>query len=646
MKKIVLLILILVSVTINSQEYKFGKVSKAELEEQVYPLDSSANAAFLIKKRNTYFDYSSSTGIQLISEYYVRLKIYNKEGFDWATKSIFLSTNSSGKEKILALKAVTYNLVSGKIEETKLNKKDIFRDSKDKYTNVTKFTMPNLKEGCILEWRYRIVSPFFSSIDDVVIQYPIPVKNYEGKVSVLEYFTVNKRTKGYLPIEINLERRINTSMGTNDDNYIIKATNVPAMLKEAYVSNIDNYRAGLVFEVVSVVVPGSVYEDYASTWEDVAKTINESSNFGDQLSKGKFLEEEINLLKQNATTNTQKIKAALDFTKSKIKWNKYNGKYTDEGIKNAYKKGTGNVSDINLFLVIVLREIGLSANPILVSTRSNGIPLMPTLDGFNYVVAGVELEGQVVLLDATEKYSAPNVLPKRAINWQGTLVRPSGSFNWVQMASVKPSEINSNISFSLNEEGEIEGISRTQYSNYFGMNYRNNYNALSEEDLISKIEEDNNGIEIETIRITNKENSYKPIVETFKFSSEDLTTSAGDKIYLKPLVFNSITKNPFKLEKRDYPVDFSTISKTKYLASIQLPEGYAVESIPESLAIGLPEELGSYKFRVIDKGDRIEIFSEMATNSVIYPAQYYQELKEFYKNIVKKNAEQIVLKKI
>lgn len=635
------------SATINSQEYKFGKVSKAELEEQAYPLDSTANAAFLIKKRNSYFNYNSSIGIQLISEYYVRLKIYNKEGFDWATKSIFLSRKgNSTREIVSGLKAVTYNLESGKIEETKLNKKDIFKESKDKYTDVTKFTMPNLKEGCILEWKYKIVSPFFSSIEDVVIQHSIPVKNYEGEVSILEYFTVNKRTKGYLSFEINLERRNNASMGTNDTNYCIKATNVPAMLKEDYVSNIDNYRAGLVFEVVSVTVPGSVYEDYASTWEDVAKTINESSNFGDQLDKGRFLEEEISLLKQDATTDTKKIIAALDFTKSKIKWNKYKGKYTEEGIKSAYKKGTGNVSDINLFLVVVLREMGLTANPVLVSTRSNGIPLLPTLDGFNYVVAGVELDGQVVLLDATEKYSAPNVLPKRAINWQGTLIRPSGSFNWVQMASIKPSEVTSSLNLTLNDEGEIEGIARTKYSNYFGMNYRNNYNALSEDDLISKIEENNGGIEIENIRVSNKENSYMPIVELFKFFSEDLTTSTGDKIYIKPLIFNSVTENPFKLEKRDYPVDFSTVSKAKYSTSIKLPDGYTVESIPESFAIGLPEELGTYKFKVINKGDRVEVLSEMAINSVIIPAHFYEELKEFYKQIVKINTEQIVLKKV
>ena len=75
----------------------------------------------------------------------------------------------------------------------------------------------------------------------------------------------------------------------------------------------------------------------------------------------------------------------------------------------------------------MLRYAGLNANPILVSTRSNGIPLFPTTDGFNYVIAGIEVQDAVILLDATERNSFPNILPNRALNWMGRLVRKDGS---------------------------------------------------------------------------------------------------------------------------------------------------------------------------------------------------------------------------
>ena len=101
----------------------------------------------------------------------------------------------------------------------------------------------------------------------------------------------------------------------------------------------------------------------------------------------------------------------FDFVKSKVKWNEYYGKYTSDGVKKAYKEQVGNVAEINLMLTSMLRYAGLNANPVLVSTRDNGIPLFPTREGYNYVISCVELPTGKVLLDATNKYGSPNILP-------------------------------------------------------------------------------------------------------------------------------------------------------------------------------------------------------------------------------------------
>ena len=54
MKKVLLTMLALAFIQISySQDFKFGKVSKEELQEKFYPLDSTANAAYLYKKRST-----------------------------------------------------------------------------------------------------------------------------------------------------------------------------------------------------------------------------------------------------------------------------------------------------------------------------------------------------------------------------------------------------------------------------------------------------------------------------------------------------------------------------------------------------------------------------------------------------------------
>ena len=86
MKKIIIVVLLLSQLSLFAQDYKFGKVSKAELEEQFYPLDSAADAAYLYKYRRTYFEYvQDDGGFKVITDFHVRIKVYTKEGFDKAT---------------------------------------------------------------------------------------------------------------------------------------------------------------------------------------------------------------------------------------------------------------------------------------------------------------------------------------------------------------------------------------------------------------------------------------------------------------------------------------------------------------------------------------------------------------------------------
>ena len=80
MKNIIVVLLLFFAASNYAQDYKFGKVSKEELEESVHPLDSTAEAAYLYSKRRTYYRFSKNEGFQIINEIHERIKIYNKDG--------------------------------------------------------------------------------------------------------------------------------------------------------------------------------------------------------------------------------------------------------------------------------------------------------------------------------------------------------------------------------------------------------------------------------------------------------------------------------------------------------------------------------------------------------------------------------------
>lgn len=645
MKKILLTLgLLLVFNYLSAQDYKFGKVSKQELEEQFYPSDSSANAAILYKKRKTFYR-SVGSDIELITAFQYRIKIYNSDGFEWATKQIELRQSNSTDEDVGSLKAITYNLVDGKIEETKLNKNEVFNEEKNKFRQAKKFTMPNLKEGCVIEYQYEVRSPFFTTIDDVIIQYAIPVKKYEGTITLLEYFKFNKQSKGYFNFSVVKKSFNNQQLGTKDEQIEIAANNVPALEEESYVNNIDNYRAGMVFEVASLFIPGSVMETYASDWGAVTKSIYKSSSFGSELEKTSYLKDDAEILKAQCKTDSEKIVAALEFVKKKVKWNNYYGKYTQDGVRSAYKDGEGNCGEVNLILVTMLREIGLNANPILLSTRKNGVPILPTSDGLNYVIAGVELKDQVILLDATDPYSSPDILPLRTVNWRGRLVRERGSSTGIDLIPKKRSKTSTTISIVLTDEGESNGMLIEKYENMSALNFRTNYATTIDDDIISVLEKDNEGVEIESFRIQNKKDPYKTATVMCKFYAENSADVIGTKMYINPLLFESKTENPFTLEKRDYPIDFGTPFTEKISVSIIIPEGYKVISMPETIGIALPNNFGTYKYKVTISDNKISIRSQLDINTAVYPSVDYAAIKDFYSRIVTKNLEKIVIEK-
>ncbi len=654
MKKILFIFTILFTFNVSAQEIKFGKVSEEELGEKTNPLDSTANAAYLLKNRRTYFRYDTNKGFQVITDYHERIKIYSKEGLNYATKKItYYNPNSGDQEKISSLKAYSFNLVNDKIEKSKLSKKDIFDEKLNKYRSQKKIAFPNVKENSIIDLKYTLTSPLWS-IKTLNFQYAIPIKQLHYKIEIPEYFTFNKTSKGYYNIPLKEgSKRDRINFGANNVDFSSKTfsfneKNIPSLKEnEPYSGNINNYRGGIEFELsnTNFITFGGAFKNYTTNWEDVCKTIYKSSNFGGELNKTNYYKNDLKVILETAKSNSEKISLIFQFVKSKVKWNDYYGKYTDKGIKKAYKEGSGNAAEINLMLTSMLRSANIKANPVLISTKNNGIPIFPTRKGFNYVISKVNLaNGKYILLDATEKYSHPNTLPYRDLNWFGREILEGGHSEQVNLIPSNHSKENNILHVKINDLGEINGILRRSLTGHTAMFYRQKNNVKKEEEVITSLEEKHN-IEIDNFKTSNKENISKPITQTLKFISEDHIEEINGKLYFTPLFFLGTKENPFKSEERNFPVDYGMPWQDQFSVSITIPDNYSVESYPKSLATGLPEGLGIFKYQINIQGNKIKLSSILQINSSIIAPQYYSTLKEFYKDLVEKQTEKIVLVK-
>ncbi len=667
MKHYILLLALFSIPLLYSQNYKFGKVSKEELEEKFYPLDSTADAAILYSERKTHFDFNYDNGFYIVEKYFVRMKIYSAEAYDKATIKIskFQASNSNKKERVDAVKAVTYNLVNGKIVSSKLSNSSIFDEKTSKNYKQVKFTMPDLKPGCIVEWKYQFVSPFLGMLDEVQLQKDIPTKRIKVRITTPEYYVYKTKTKGYLPIPIKQDRkprridynytkrvmipasgfknvRGSSSLDFQENINEINLTNVPAIKDEPYSGNINNYKSGIKYELSHTTNSNYTTESYAKDWESVVEKIFSSSRFGDQITKTKHFKKDLEPLIASTSSTIDRINLIFNLVKNTIKWNEHMSIYTDVGVKKAYESGEGNVAEINLTLVAMLKEAGIQAHPVLVSTVNHGIPLFSTMSGFNYVIARVNTPDGIVLLDATEKNNLPNILPNRVLNFRGRVVTENGKSDWVELFPEAHSTSQTLVSVKFDGFG-FKGTARKTITNNFLLNYRNEIREKTEEELLEWLDEEYEGIEVGKARVNNLDNLNKNAVENIMFETDLFNEELTGKNYISPLLHEGIDENPFKSKKREFPVFYNTPWADLVTINIGIPENYEIETVPENCEFLLSDDLGLFQYNILQKGNNIEIKSRFIINDPVISAENYQELRELYSKVIAKQMEKIVL---
>lgn len=645
-KLIQFLVLLLLPFSLFAQNMELGKVSVAELKEKVHSTDSSAVAAVLFKKGKTYFELTPDGKWELVTEVETRIKIYKKEGLKYSNFEVPYYVGGGGSEEHVSFyNANTFNLVDGKIVKTKLKSEGEFKEQINKKWNVRKMTLPAVKEGSVIEFRYKLKSPYITNINDFSFQEAIPVNHVEYEVLIPEYFSYNTMLLGFNVIQQNSEIAT-TLKGFSERRMDYYGSSIPALKEESYVSNIKNYASILKFELASISYPNQMKKSYASNWDDIAKNIYEDEDFGTELKQSSYFEVDIDPLVSKALTKDEKISIVFDFVKALMTWNQKNGYNCEKGVKKAYKEKVGNVAEINLMLVAMLRHIGLNANPVILSTRANGIAPFPSRTAFNYVIAAVEIENGLILLDATSKNALPNILPLRDLNWNGRIIRKNGSSAEVDLMAKMNSKDVVNMMATITKEGTLEGKMKEQYLDYNAFSFREKYSGVATESYLEMLEKRLNNIEIGDYELTNKTELAKPAIESYSFKHNNSVEVIGDKMYFSPMLFLAMTQNPFKQETRKYPIDFLYPNQDKYLINITIPEGYAVESLPAAMAMNISDNLGGFKYMISNTGQQIQLMVTLDINSSIVSSEYYDELKEFYALMIKKQTEKIVLKKV
>nr|WP_294774380.1 hypothetical protein [uncultured Flavobacterium sp.] len=658
-KKWVFILFLLGASSVSAQLLSNEEVTKSELKQARHEKDTTAPAAFLYKKGQTYFKYYASHGFVSFTEIAVKIKIYKKEGLKWANFEIPFYTGYKAleDEMIDIKKAITYNLENDKIIKEKVKSDGKFKEVINENWSVSKITFPNVKVGSIIEFHYILRTENLSELPDFQCQFDIPVDKVEYTTKIPEFYIYKGIKTGYADIEQNTVLESASQSFNNQYNQMLvmnfkqvktyyMASDVPALHEEEYVNNIKNYYSKIMHELSIIRMPDEDPKPIATTWNAIAQSIYKEKAFGEELGKFNYFLNDLKLIRKESDSAETKMTSVFNFVKNKMSWDGKYGYYTRKGVEKAYAERTGNVAEVNLILTAMLRLSGLEANPIILSTRDNGVAQFPNTSFLNYVIASVKINGKIYFLDATDKLANINFLPIRALNQYGVLMKKDGTSEEMQLMPKFNSHTVTNILANVSEEGEVTGKIRRQYLEYNAYVFKERNDGFTPESLIEKLEKKHNGLEVSEYTIQNNSDFLKPVVESYSCKTTDDAEVIADRMYVSPFLYFATTENPFKQEQRKYPIDFVFPHQVKFNISFKIPDSYSIEKIPESKALAMPDNLGSMKYNSSMDGNQIQILYTFEINQAIIEPEYYEILKNFYKEVINKQTEKIVLKKV
>ena len=671
MKILFLLLLCAATLSVIAQDdpdSRFPAVTASLLSVKSYPVDSSAPAVVLAEYGITHINGSNVGGFVIGSRVRRRIHLLKNPSFDKATLSIDLYTDGDDQEKLSKLNAVTYLFEDGKVSEQKLNlKADIYSEKLNRNLIRKKFTLPGVKEGAIIDYEYTLTSGFLFNLRPWYFQGDVPCLWSEYRIIMPEFMNYKILKQGIVPFTIDTTEKKPGSYKvsftkdvyngkTKDDrvefNCIFEdhrwaISNVPAFKEEAYTSSSENY-----VNKIRVQLAGFQHsllgKSIMSTWPEFTATLLKGLDFINEMENTEeWWPEEMKQVLKGSITETEIAKAIYGYVSS------HYTHYADDkaGKRNTLKKvaaaKTGNVVELNLLLIAMLRYVGLKADPVILSTREHGFSTeaYPVIGQFNYLVCRVRADEDDWLLDATHPYLGFGKLPGKCYNGQARVLNADAT-----LIHLSPDQLN---------ESDLVTV-EVNFSSTNGLHWNaaisHQFGFFASEELREKIRKDGlepvrkdlavdesaNGVILDLVAAP-LETAGAALTLTYNSVNEIKT---GDLIYFSPVLVPHFRQNPLKSADRKYPVEMPYKISQQYTVNIQVPEGYRIEELPSPLSVKVNGKGDAeFDYMVTTANDKISIHYSLDIAKTLFKPDEYKSLRDFFSKMTAKLEEQIVLKK-
>jgi len=624
---IVCLLFLCTTPIFGKDEAKFGKIRDKDRNiwaPEKYP---EANAVII-------FDHGRMiVTIDNIDIYYhVRMKVLNPAGID-EVGDIEITYDDEWE----TLKDFEAHTITPDGKKHKVKGDAIFERKAGRYKTRT-FSFPSVEVGSIVEYKYNIRKvKGYRFLKPWYFQNRLYTYESQFTVELAQGFSYNLVYQN-VPFDLQKpaeDRRMDINSSLVQRYIMIYTWTIEDLVpirSEPYMSSVNDYRMAVRFRLDSFQDSGNNIS-YLVSWSEVGERFTEFLD--DYCNREKRVREMAKQMTAGISDPREKARALFDHVVSEYKTS-YDGDgrwFIHDKMSKMLEEKYESAEGKNVLLAELYQAAGIPAWPVLISTRDNARfdPRFPGTRWFNYILVFAQFGDRWEFLDTSSRYSIFGILPPECLTDGGFLIDGDNS-ELVQIAVKATESYRSDCSrLHIADDGFATCTTMSRFGGYYASTYTSRFDKRTPEKFAERyyLDKLDGDCRLDSCRCIS--DSAAGFAVCIDFSSSDLVERLDNNLLVRPLQF-AFRENPFKSEKRFFPVDFNYPFVYQSITELILPPGTDSDFI-------LPEEISTsfegiaFDRRAYRPDSTVIVETKLQVYEPLIEPHFYGQVRDFFETV-------------
>jgi hypothetical protein len=306
--------------------------------------------------------------------------------------------------------------------------------------------------------------------------------------------------------------------------------------------------------------------------------------------------------------------------------------------KEVAAKKYGDCKALSNYMVSILKEAGIRANPVIITAGEGRRGLWEDFPAnyFNHVIACVPDGKDTMWLECTAQTESAGYMGSFTGNRKALLLGDDGGY----VVSTPHYSKSQNLQLrNINGVINIEGNLLVEVSTHFtGQQQEKTHGLLYEASARQREEYLNEAINLPTYKIDRSE--YKeqkgriPAMDEYlKITVPNYAAVTGKRLFVEPNIFNRSSTKLSTDEPRRFDIKLSYPYRDVDTIHLSIPQGYQIEATPKDVLLNTRFGNYSITYKIIE--NNIDVLRVSEGNEGVFPASDYTALAKYFEDMYK-----------